>query len=521
MKFCLLFLTFCVASIHAIAQEEVEVNVIDVIKKHGLEQSEVMDIASWITDVYGPRLTGSPMLDEATDWARHYLVSMGMENVHLHEWGPFGRGWELEHFEMHVEEPGYWPVLAWPKAWSSSAKGKGTLIYIDAHTEEELMTYQGRLKGQIVMMDTIRELKERFEPLAERHDAESLLRLSNAGPPTPRPRRGWRNMGGFNFNRAMWELINEEQPLVVLDRSYKGDYGTIFVQGARTQDGRRQNIDVDVVPQVTLAVEHYNRLFRMLNKGIEPKLSIDLKTQYTNKDGMEHNIIAEIPGTDLAEEVVMFGAHFDSWQSATGATDNGAGSAVMMEVARILLKTIEETGERPRRTLRLALWTGEEQGLLGSRAYVGDHFADFGESTWTPQALKPAQEKISAYYNMDNGCGKIRGVYMQGNEDVRPVFREYLDVLDMDGVETLTLRNTGSTDHVPFHGVGIPAFQFIQDGISYGTRSHHSSMDFYDHLIEDDLKSAATVVATFVWLTSQRDEKLPRREMDIEEAEER
>jgi carboxypeptidase Q len=254
----------------------------------------------------------------------------------------------------------------------------------------------------------------------------------------------------------------------------------------------------------------------MVQQGLPVELSMDLRAEYTNEDGMEHNIIAEIPGTDLQDEVVIFGAHFDSWHTGTGATDNGAGSSVMMEAARILLETIEETGKRPRRTLRLALWTGEEQGLHGSRNYVKQHYADFPPDSYTPQALKPDQEKVSAYYNLDNGTGRIRGVYLQGNEAVAPIFRSWLQPFKDLDAGTLTLSNTGGTDHLAFDAVGIPGFQFIQDPMAYFARTHHSNMDNWDQLSGDDLSQAATIIASFVWHTAQRDEKLPRKALDIE-----
>lgn len=509
MKKCILLLCLAFTTYAVIGQDT---DVIDIAKKHGLEQSQVMEIASWITDVYGPRLTGSPMLDKATAWAVDELKSWGMENVHLEEWGPFGRGWELEHFEMHAESPGYWQVLAYPKAWSPSGKGSAEVIYLMVEDEEDLQAYKGKLKGKFVLMDTIREVKEWMDPPAKRYEADGLLNLANAGKPTPRPRRNYANSGRRSFNKLMWEFIEEEKPLAVLDRSYKGDLGTVFVSGARTSDGRGQDEGVEVVPQITLSVEHYNRIMRLLDKGISTTLTFDMQTSYVNEDGMEHNIIAEIPGTDLKDEVVMFGAHYDSWHTGTGATDNGAGSAVMMEAARILLEMIKESGVQPRRTLRLALWTGEEQGLFGSRGYVGTHYADFGASGWTPQSLKPAQKKISAYYNLDNGTGKIRGIYLQGNEKVAEIFREWLEPFHELDANVVTLRNTGGTDHLAFDGSGIPAFQFIQDPIAYSSRTHHSNMDNWDHLVEDDLKQAATIIAAFVWNTSQRDEKLPRKE---------
>lgn len=508
----LLFGTFTLA----IAQEKVNDDINTLIRKHGLDESQAMEIAGWITDVYGPRLTGSPMLDKATEWAVKTLKEWGMENVHLEQWGPFGRGWQMNHFEMHAEDPSYWPIIAYPKAWSPSVKGEGEVIYLQANDEEELAAYKGKLKGKFVLFDTLRNVDEWFDAPAFRHDAESLLKLANAPEPTPRPRRNYRRLGGFNFNQKLWEFIAEEEPIAVLDRSYKGDLGTVFVSGARTAEGRAQNVDNTVVPQFTLAVEHYNRIFRNLQRGVSVKLSVDLESEYTNSDEMEHNIIAEIPGTDLKDEIVMFGAHFDSWHTGTGATDNGAGSTVMMEAARILLETIKESGIKPRRTLRLALWTGEEQGLLGSRGYAKDHFADFPPDSYTPQSLKPEQEKISAYYNLDNGTGKVRGVYLQGNEKVAPIFRAWLQPFKDLEAGTITLSNTGGTDHLAFDAVGIPGFQFIQDPMAYFNRTHHSNMDNLDHLVEADLSQAATIIASFIMHTAMRDEMLPRKAFEIE-----
>ena len=501
----------------SLAQDTANEELNTIIRKHGMEQSQVMETASWLCDVYGPRLTGSPMLDKATDWAVNQLKDWKLENVHTESWGPFGRGWELEHFSMHAEAPNYFPIIAYPKAWSPSTNGKisGEVIYLDAATEEELETYRGKLKGKFVMIDTLRELKEWFDPLTSRFDSERLLKMANAPMPTPRVFRNYRG-SGYRFIKKLMAFVHEEQPLALLDRSYKGDLGTVFVSGARAKEGRSRNEGAEVIPQATMSVEHYNRIFRLLKKDIPVTLSMDLRAKYTNPDGMEHNIIADIPGTDLKDEVVMFGAHFDSWHSGTGATDNGAGSAVMMEVARILMETIKERGVKPRRTLRLALWTGEEQGLLGSRAYVREHLAQtdtFGNYV----ATKPMQEKISAYYNMDNGSGKIRGVYMQGNPDVASVFRPWLDPFKDLEANTLTLSNTGGTDHRAFDAVGIPAFQFIQDPLAYWSRTHHSNMDNWDHLIAEDLQQAATVIASFVMHTAMRDEKLPRKPLPFEE----
>ena len=499
----------------AMAQDKPDEAINKIIRKHGIEQGRVMETASWLTDVYGPRLTGSPMLDKATQWAMTQLKSWGLENVHLEQWGPFGRGWELKNFEMSATSPNFFPVIAIPKAWSPSTNGTvtGEVVYLNAEKAEDLGQYRGKLAGKIVFLEPARETKEWFEPLAARHDAKSLLDLANAATPVPMERGGMQRNPN-QLNDLKWALLYDEKPLAIVDRSFKGDYGTVFVSGARAKEGRPQTAGAEVLPQVTMAVESYNRILRMIEKGVPVKLSLNLQTQYTNPDGMEHNIIAEIPGTDLKDEVVMFGGHFDSWHAGTGATDNGAGSAVMMEAARILMETIKESGQKPRRTLRIALWTGEEQGLLGSRGYVGDHFAEV-EGFGQVKALKPEQDKIAGYFNLDNGTGKIRGVYLQGNAAVAPIFRAWLDAFKDLEASTLSLSNTGGTDHLAFDGVGIPGFQFIQEPMAYGNRTHHSNMDVWDHLVAEDLKQASTILASFIWHTSQRNEKLPRKPLTL------
>lgn len=516
-KLSLLLLMVAATSFSLLAQDAPNPTLNTAIRKHGMEKSQVMDIASWVCDVYGPRLTGSPMLDKATDWAQKTLKDWGMSNVHLEAWGPFGRGWEFSHFEMHATAPSYFPIIAYPKAWSASTKGlvSGEVIYLQADDEADLEKYKGKLKGKFVFLDTIRSINEWFEAPAKRLVAEDLLNMANAPAPGRRPDRDFNRLGGFSFNQKLFKFIVAEDPLAVIDRGFKGDLGTVFVSGARADEGRAQDAKAKVIPQATMAVEHYNRIFRLMQKGIPVTLSMELKATYTNPDGMEHNIIAEIPGSDLKEEVVMLGAHFDSWHTGTGATDNGAGSAVMMEASRIILETIKETGIKPRRTIRLALWTGEEQGLLGSRGYVKDHYANTSPEG-TIQSIKEAeQSKISGYFNLDNGTGKVRGIYLQGNPGVMPIFRAWLDPFKDLGATTITLQNTGGTDHQSFDAAGIPGFQFIQEPMAYSTRTHHSNMDNLDHLVADDLKQAATVIASFVLHTAMRDEKLPRKATEL------
>jgi carboxypeptidase Q len=508
-----LFFLLAFASLTLFAQDKADDNLNKVIRKHGLEQSQAIDIASWLTDVHGPRLTGSTQLDRATEWTVQTLKDWGLSNVHTEAWGPFGRSWELKRFHLDCEAPTPFPVIAYPKAWSPSTKGRvnGEVIYLSAGNEEELEQYRGKLKGKFVLLDTIRKVDIPFELEARRYNADDLLKLANAPMPTPFGMRNWGS--GQRFSTTLWEFLYNEKPAAVIDRNFKGDLGTVFATGARARKGNARDKDAEVLPQLTMSAEHYNRIFRLLQKGIPVKLGMEIQADYTNPDGMSRNIIAEIPGTDLKDEVVIFGAHIDSWHCGTGATDNAAGTTVMMEAARILMETIKETGVQPRRTLRLALWTGEEQGLLGSRAYVKDHYADL-DSMGSVIAYKPAQEKVSAYYNLDNGTGKIRGIYLQGNPDVQGIFRTWLDPFKDLEANTITLSNTGGTDHQSFDRVGIPGFQFIQDPVAYSTRTHHSNMDNLDHLIEDDLKQAATIVASFVIHTAQRDEKLPRKPRD-------
>jgi hypothetical protein len=375
-----------------------------------------------------------------------------------------------------------------------------------------------------------------------------LLALADA--PEPRPGGGRGNFGGnrntFQFAANKLRFFQQEGAAMLVDPS-RGDGGTIFVQSAQvTPPPPDPNVttpargtppyhkDVKITPQLVVAIEHYNRIVRMLQAGEAVKMTVDLSVAYQDADLMGYNTIAEIPGTDLKDEVVMLGGHMDSWHSGTGATDNAAGCAVVMEAVRI----IQALGLKPRRTIRIALWSGEEQGLLGSRAYVAKHFGSMqspatssapatggvanagngggnGNGAAAPAAptlvKKAGYEKLSAYFNLDNGTGKIRGVYMQGNEGVRSIFRQWLAPFKDMGANTLTISNTGGTDHLAFDGIGLPGFQFIQDEIEYDTRTHHSNQDVFDRIQADDMKQASIIMAAFVYNTAMRDEKLPRK----------
>ncbi len=528
---------------------------IDRIKDEGMNRSQVMKTLSYLTDVIGPRLTASPNMKRANEWTRDELGRWGLQNAHLEPWGPFGRGWSLKRFSAQVTEPQGIPLIAYPKAWSPGTNGAITadVVYLNAKDDAELEKFKGKLKGAIVLTAPMREVKARFEAMGTRRDEKDLLSLADAPEPRGAQRRNFQmtpeQRAAFQFGAKKYQFLLDEGAAVLIDPSRIGDGGTIFVQSATVPQpvptepfgpNARGIPPYDksapkLTPQLVMAVEHYNRLVRMVEAGEKVKMAVDLAVEFQDADLMGYNTVAEIPGTDLKDEIVMLGGHMDSWHSGTGATDNGAGVAVGMEAVRIL----QALGLKPRRTIRIALWSGEEQGLLGSRAYVAEHFGKMetptapagagngngnGGSSTTPPALvlvtKPDYEKLSAYFNLDNGTGKIRGVYLQGNESVRSLFRQWLmafrdrpeDKTNW-GAATLSISNTGGTDHLAFDAIGLPGFQFIQDEIEYDTRTHHSNQDVFDRIQADDMKQAATIMAAFIYNTAMLDQKLPRKPM--------
>jgi len=511
---------------------------IERIKDEGLNRSQVMQTLSYLSDVIGPRLTASPGMKRANEWTRDQLTKFGLQNAHLESWGPFGRGWSLKRFSAQVSEPLNIPLIAYPKAWSPSLSGtlNAPVVYVDAKDEAALQQFKGKLKGEIVLTAAVREVKEHFEPLGTLRDEKDLLALADAPEPTPGA-GGRRFIPEFRaaqlFSMQKYSFFRDEGAAVLVDPSRAGDGGTIFVQSATVA----QPVTVDsfgpntprliqsydknapqVTPQLVLAIEQYNRIVRMIQAGEKPKMSVELKVEWQDADPMGYNTIAEIPGSDLKDEVVMLGGHMDSWHAGTGATDNGAGVAVAMEAARI----IQALGLKPRRTIRVALWTGEEEGLLGSKAYVAQHFAKYDPPPATFGGTAPAGAKLvtlpeynnlDAYFNLDNGTGKIRGVYLQSNETVRPLFRQWLMPFRDLGAATLSIANTFGTDHLSFDAIGLPGFQFIQDEIEYDSHTHHSHQDVFDRVQGDDMKQAATIMAAFIYNAAMRDEKLPRKPM--------
>jgi carboxypeptidase Q len=502
--------------------EKVDLEMIKKIRTEGLEHSQVMETLSYLTDVIGPRLTGSPGMKHANEWTKQQLTSWGLQNAHLEAWGPFGRGWTLERFSAQVLEPVPFPLIAYPKAWTPGTNGPlvSEVILPDIKTEADFDKYKGKLKGMIVMANPMRDVPAEMTAPGHRLTDEQLLGMANDNQRQGRSNITEEQLRQFRAQAQVatrrMEFFRSEGVAATLEVARIGDGGTIFVQGG----GPRDKNAAQALPSVVVTPEHYGRIARMLAKGVKVKVELNTVVKFYDDDPMSYNTVAEIPGSDKRDELVMVGAHMDSWHSGTGATDNGAGCAVAMEAVRIL----KALGVQPRRTIRIALWSGEEEGLLGSRAYVSEHFASRpappagqqqevgpGAAPTGPLTIKPDHATFSAYFNLDNGTGKVRGVYLQGNESVRGIFRAWLTPFQDLGASTLTSANTGGTDHLAFDAVGLPGFQFIQDPIEYDTRTHHSNMDVYERIQADDMKQASTIMAAFLYNAAMRDEKLPRK----------
>ena len=496
------------------AQERVDLDAIYRIKAEGFQRSKVMEITSWLTDVYGPRVTNSPGFRKAGEWAVTEMKSWGLANVKLEPFGPFGRGWSNEKFYAMATTPGgSFPLIGMSQVWTPGTNGliSGDAISAIVESPDDFAKYKGQLKGKIVLTTGPRDVLPVWNPPASRYTVDQLRELEaetdanpragsyggrNYSPDRQPPAAGGGRGAAQSFTLRRMQFFSEEGALALISPG-RGDGGTVFVQGG----GSREASAPPGLPTISIAAEHYGRMYRTLEKKMPVRIELDIRNVF-HDDPLSFNVVAEIPGTDKAGEVVMLGAHFDSWQSGTGATDNAAGSAVMMEAIRVL----KQSGLPLRRTVRLALWGGEEQGLLGSRAYVTEHFA-----SRTDMVLKPEHARISCYFNVDNGTGAIRGVYLQGNEAVAPIFEAWMKPFNNIGMSTLTIRDTGGTDHQSFDAVGLPAFQFIQDPLEYGTRTHHSNMDVYERVQEEDMRKNAVIVAAFVYHAANRAEKLPRK----------
>ncbi len=528
------------------AQEKVDVATIERIKTEAMDHSQVMDIMSWLTDVYGPRLTWSPNARKAAEWSAAQLKAWGMSNVALEPWStPTGIGWQNERFSLQAVSPNPFILQAVPRAWSAGTNGKVTgpamRVSVDCFAQLK-QEYAGKLKNGFLMFAPATETPvTEFTAYASRRSDSSLAAMAAATPPTGGGPAGGRRGGppagaaqapqlsaicqqeaaaaaanpspaarfggrGFNVNSDTTALrwLQQQGAAAILlggtgrSNSVGGDIATD--NGASRVKGAPQ------VPFVHVATESYGRVARMVERNVPVMLELEMVNRFHPADSTSFNIVGEIPGTDpqLKDQVVMIGGHFDSWHSGTGATDNGAGAGVMLEAMRIL-KTLDL---KPRRTIRIGLWTGEEQGLYGSCAYTRQHFGYIDADSFHPTA---EQAKFSAYFNLDNGSGKIRGVYNQGNAAVAPIFDAWMGPFKSIGMNMTTISNTGSTDHIAFDNLGLPAFQFVQDGLDYGSRTHHTNQDVYERLQPDDLKFNSAVLAAFAWQAAQRDDLLPRK----------
>ena len=488
----------------------------------------VMDTMYNLTDRYGPRLTNSPQFRAAGEWAVTQLKEWGLSSVHLEPWSTTGlRGgaipsWEMKHYFGAMVEPTYMPIIGYPQAWTGSTNGvaTGEAIIAQNSTAEDMNKWHGKLQGKFVLIapaaagasTAALELAFPTTPLAHRYSdrelADIVPEIIPGGAAAGRGGRGGPFAALANmtpeerqaFQEKQANYWKEEGVLATITASARGESGTVFANNGapRTGDPTKN------IPAVAITAENYNRVVRLMEHKVPVKLSFDIRNEFDTTKTDSFNVIAEIPGAAKPNELVMVGGHFDSWHMGTGATDNGAGAALAMEVMR-LLKT---TGLKMDRTVRMALWGGEEQGLFGSQAYVKAHFADPATMKTTPE-----HDGFAGYFNIDNGTGRIRGIYLQGNEMARPVFETWFAALKDITPGVVTARNTGGTDHQSFDAVGLPGFQFIQDDMDYETRTHHSNMDVYDRIQEQDMRQMAVIEAVFVYNAATRPEKLPRKDL--------
>jgi carboxypeptidase Q len=527
------------------ASEKIDYGALGKIKAQGLsaQTSQVMEISSWLTDVHGPRLTGSPTIQKAGEWAAAKMKEWGLQNVALEPWadrGTFTQGWTNDKFYMAVVTPQSFPIHGTPTAWTPGTNGlvRGDVILVTETTQDDLKKYAGGLKGKWILTQAPPDVPAFWSPQASRQTAEDLERMELASNPglefgvanpnaagrgAPGGGRGAFAPGGNAFNRNDW--FKSEGAAGLLSTTARGHGVYTIGGGDRTADPSAG------IPRITIPAEQYGRLARLVMKNIPVTIEAEVKNTYYPNPPM-FNVVGEIRGTDKADEVVMLGAHFDSWHASTGATDNVAGSAAMMEAMRIL----KQSGVTLRRTVRIGLWTGEEQGLIGSRDYVRAHFGSCNDPVGgrgapaaapAPQrgggrggcqsgyTLKPEHAKFAGYFNIDNGTGAIRGVYLQQNDAVAPIFREWIEPFRSLGMTALTTRNTGGTDHQSFDALGLPGFQFIQDEVEYDTLTHHTNLDSYERLQPGDMMKNATIAASFAYLAANRDERLPRKPLPL------
>ncbi len=523
-------------------KESLNLNMYQQIRVEALMHSHVMDYASGLTDGIGPRLTGSPNLKRANEWTRDQFTAMGCSNAHLEDWGEFGMGWQQLNTWVRMTAPDMAVFIAQAAPWSPATKGaiNAPAIWVDIKEEKDFDKYKGKLNGKIVFFGEMREVKPVEKPFFVRDEDADLKKIQDYPPKLENPASFFQTyLKRLEFREKVGQFLAAEQAAAVITpsrdgRNNGGSGGTIFDDsGAGFGWLIYEKAHANPLPVAVTAIENYGRVYRLLKAGVPVAIEMNIDTKFTGEHEHGFDTIAEIPGADpkLKDEIVMVGGHLDSWASATGATDNGAGTVVAMEVMRIL-NTLQV---KPRRTIRVGLWTGEEQGEFGSYGYVKQHFGEIPRSNAPDQkiiteydrdatgpiVIKPEHDKISAYFNLDNGSGKVRGIYLQGNAAVESIFAQWMEPLRDLGVTTISLRDTGGTDHEAFDAVGVPGFQFIQDPLDYGSRTHHSNMDTYERLQADDLAQAALVEATFVYNAAMRDQMIPRKPLPHPELEQK
>ncbi|HEY3988084.1 MAG TPA: M28 family peptidase [Acidobacteriaceae bacterium] len=516
------------------AVEKLDLNAYARIREEGIAHSHVMELASALADDIGGRLTGSPNMEKANDWTRDELTRLGLVNAHLEDWGEFGMGWQQLNTWVRMTAPDTAPFIVQATPWSPATNGavSGEAVNVIIDDEKDFDKYKGKLAGKIVLLGEMREVPPVDKPLFERYtdkDLEEIAEYPSGDQSRDYARRIQQYLKRVELRDKIAAFLADEKVAGVIlpsrdGKNSGGSGGTFFDDNGAALGMQPYKADKAVkVPVVVTAIENYGRVYRLLKANVPVTLEMNVETKFTGDHQHGFDTVAEIPGTDpdLKDQIVMVGGHLDSWASATGATDNGAGSVVAMEAVRIL-KAIDI---HPRRTIRIALWSGEEEGLFGSKGYVRDHFGSYPlatdpESMKMPEFIRKAAgpivtkrewKTLDVYFNVDNGTGKIRGVYLQGNAAVEPIFRQWIAPLKDLGVTTITMRNTGGTDHLSFDAVGLPGFQFIQDPMDYGSRTHHSNMDTYERLQPGDLAQIATVEAIFLYNAAMRDEMIPRK----------
>ena len=523
-----LLLGFMVVPSMAVAPSyPVDLVMVTRIRQEGLgRNSQVMQTLSELTDRLGARVTGSPNLKHADEWTKEQFEKMGLANAHLEAY-PFGRGWEMHGSAVRMIAPDQTVLWALPKAWTPGTNGavRGKVVKVAITSMADLDKYKGKLGGAIVLLGDMRQVPLPTDPAAQRYDDKALQDIAEfsvgggarrAGPQMDRNAMRQR----MELMRALQKFFADEKILATIEPSRSGDGGLVFVDsGGRYEKDQPQF----PYPALVMSIEHYGRIARLLDRNVPVELELNVDTQFNDDDLNAYNSVAEIPGTDKKDEIVMLGGHLDSWHGSTGATDDAAGVAACMEAMRIL----KALGVQPRRTIRIALWSGEEEGLLGSRAYAKEHLAARPEPPPTPAGadalpsymrqpqgplmLKPEWGKVSAYFNIDNGGGRLRGIYLQENAMMAPIFTAWGEPFRDLGFNTITMRTTGGTDHLSFDAVGVPGFQFIQDPMDYFTRTHHSNQDAFERIQPGDMMQMSVILASFVYNAAMADEMLPRK----------